>query len=157
MNRIMMNSEEPKKDIITQKDIITISELAHEFDVSTRSIRFYEEKGMISPGRTNGNQRFYTKRDRARLRLILRGKRFGYTLEEIAEIIGMTDVDYNEAEQLRKALKFGDRRLAEIRERISELQHLEHDLMALHEHMDSRLKELEVKKDKRAVEEYFEE
>lgn len=125
------------------KDTITISELAHEFDVSTRSIRFYEEKGMISPGRTNGNQRFYTKRDRARLRLILRGKRFGYTLEEIAEIIGMTDVDYNEAEQLRKALRFGEKRLAEIRERIVELEQLEHDFILLQNHMDNRLKELE--------------
>lgn len=125
------------------KDTITISELAHEFDVSTRSIRFYEEKGMISPGRTNGNQRFYTKRDRARLRLILRGKRFGYTLEEIAEIIGMTDVDYNEAEQLRKALRFGEKRLAEIRERIVELEQLEHDFILLQNHMDIRLKELE--------------
>lgn len=125
------------------KDTITISELAHEFDVSTRSIRFYEEKGMISPGRTNGNQRFYTKRDRARLRLILRGKRFGYTLEEIAEIIGMTDVDYNEAEQLRKALRFGEKRLAEIRERIVELEQLEHDFILLQNHMDTRLKELE--------------
>lgn len=130
-----------KEEIV--KDTITISELAHEFDVSTRSIRFYEEKGMISPGRTNGNQRFYTKRDRARLRLILRGKRFGYTLEEIAEIIGMTDVDYNEAEQLKKALRFGEKRMAEIRERIVELEQLEHDFILLQDHMDKRLKELE--------------
>lgn len=127
----------------TRKEKYTISELAHEFDISTRSIRFYEEKGMISPGRTNGNQRFYTKRDRARLRLILRGKRFGYTLDEIAEIIGMRDVNYDEAEQLKKALKFGEKRLAEIRERINELMNLEQDFMALQDHMDSRLKELE--------------
>jgi DNA-binding transcriptional MerR regulator len=66
-----------------------ISELASEFAISPRSIRFYEEKGLISPKRTAGNQRIYNKRDRARLKLILRGRRFGYSLEEISEMIAI--------------------------------------------------------------------
>jgi len=61
--------------------IYSISELADELDISTRAIRFYEEKGLISPKRTKGNHRIYSKRDRTRLKLILRGKRLGYSLD----------------------------------------------------------------------------
>jgi DNA-binding transcriptional MerR regulator len=74
----------------------TISELASELDISPSSIRFYEEKGLLSPERSSGNQRIYTHRERVRLKLILRGKRFGATLDEIAEMIGMADADVNE-------------------------------------------------------------
>lgn len=126
-----------------KSDDIPISKLAEEFDISTRSIRFYEEKGLISPRRTDGNQRVYSRRDRARLKLIVRGKRFGYSLDEIAEIIGMTDVDMDEADQVKKTLVFGERRLFEIRERIRELQHLEEDLLEFHDRMEKRLKELQ--------------
>ena len=70
----------------------SISDLAAEFDVTPRTIRFYEEKGLIAPRRSKGNQRIYAKRDRARLKLILRGKRFGYSLDEIAEMMGMNDI-----------------------------------------------------------------
>ena len=58
----------------------SISELAQEFDISSRTIRFYEEKGLIAPRRTKGNQRRYTAKDRFRLKWIIRGKRFGYSL-----------------------------------------------------------------------------
>ena len=121
----------------------TISQLAQELDISTRSIRFYEEKGLISPQRTEGNQRVYTKRDRARLKLILRGKRFGYTLSEIAEMIGMTDVDIAEEEQIRKSLRYGDKRLKEIQERIFELQQLELEMREVKGKLVQRLQEIE--------------
>ncbi len=124
------------------KETYTISALAEEFDISTRSIRFYEEKNLISPQRTDGNQRFYTRRDRARLKLILRGKRFGYSLEEIAEIIGMTDIDIDEEGQITKALKFGKKRLDELRERIHELTLLEQDLTTFQDKIQNRLEEL---------------
>lgn len=126
----------------TKKETYTISALAEEFDISTRSIRFYEEKNLISPKRTEGNQRFYTRRDRARLKLILRGKRFGYSLEEIAEIIGMTDIDIDEEEQIKKTLKFGKKRLDELRERINELTMLEQDLATFQERIQKRLDDL---------------
>ena len=131
-----------QRDMEHKKDTYTISALAEEFDISTRSIRFYEEKNLISPQRTEGNQRYYTRRDRARLKLILRGKRFGYSLEEIAEIIGMTDFDINEEEQITKTLKFGKKRLVELRERINELTLLEQDLMTFQDKIKERLKEL---------------
>ncbi len=121
----------------------TISELADEFDVSQRTIRFYEEKGLISPQRTKGKHRFYTKRDRARLKLILRGKRFGYSLDEIAEMIGMTDIDMCEAEQIERSLTYGDRKLNEIRDRIEELKLLEQDLLAVRQKLTSRLKRIQ--------------
>lgn len=119
-----------------------ISELAEELDISTRSIRFYEEKALISPGRTKGNHRFYTERDRIRLKMILRGKRFGYTLEEIAEIIGLGDIDMDEADQIRKSLAYGAQKLRDIRERINDLKLLEEDLIALGEKLTARLAKL---------------
>ena len=120
----------------------TISDLAAEFEVSPRTIRFYEEKGMITPQRTKGNQRKYTRRDRARLKLILRGKRFGYSLDEIAEMIGMTDLSVSEAEQIEKSLAYGEKKLAEIRERIRELELLQEDLLSVKEKLLNSLAKL---------------
>jgi len=124
-------------------DRFTISQLARALDISTRSIRFYEEKGMISPQRTSGNQRVYSKRDRARLKLILRGKRFGYNLTEIAEMIGLTNVDMDETEQIKKSLQYGEKKLSEIHERICGLQKLEQDLTKIKEKLIRRLQEIE--------------
>ncbi len=120
----------------------TISDLATEFDISTRSIRFYEEKNLISPRRTEGNQRIYSRRDHVRLKLILRGKRFGYSLEEISEIIGLTDFDLDEVEQIRKTLAMGQKKIIDIRERINDLKLLEEDLVSFQGKMDERLKDL---------------
>lgn len=121
----------------------SISQLAAELDISTRTIRFYEEKGLISPRRTAGNQRIYGKRDRARLKLILRGKRFGYSLEEIAEMIGMASVDLDEVEQIRRSLAYGDRKLTEIAQRMEELELLRQDISSVRDKLVTRLRELE--------------
>lgn len=128
-----------KKD---RKETCTISQIADELDISTRTIRFYEEKGLIRPDRTPGNQRIYTPRNKARLRLILRGKRFGFSLEEIAQMIGMADTQVGEAEQIQKSLAFGDAKLAEIRERKTELALLEQDILATRDKLLARLSEL---------------
>jgi len=122
----------------------TISQLAEEFDISTRTIRFYEEKGLIAPRRSKGNQRIYSRRDRARLELILRGKRFGYSLDEISEMVGMNDIDMNEADQIRKALEYGDRKLMEIQTRVEELSLLEQDIRAVKSNLIERLAEIEL-------------
>jgi len=76
-----------------------IAELAAEFGVTTRTVRFYEDKGLLSPGR-EGQRRVYSARDRVRLRLIMRGKRLGLSLEEIGELIDLYDVDPSEVTQL---------------------------------------------------------
>ena len=81
----------------------TISELAKEFDVTTRTIRFYEEKGLIHPAR-EGQKRLYSAADRVRIKLILRGKRIGLTLAECVEVIDMYDPDHDNHEQLHSLI-----------------------------------------------------
>jgi DNA-binding transcriptional MerR regulator len=81
----------------------TISELAQEFGITTRTIRFYEEKGLISPMR-EGQKRLYSNSDRVRIKLILRGKRIGMTLQECVDFIDMYDPEHNNAEQLRSLI-----------------------------------------------------
>jgi len=126
-----------------RKNQYLISELAEEFGITTRSIRYYEKQGLISPGRSNGNYRIFTRKDRARLRLILRGKRFGYSLEQIREMIGYWNAEPEESQQIRKSLNYGDQKLAEIRTRIKELQELENDLLSVKQKLLKRLKSLE--------------
>lgn len=87
-----------------------MGELAEELGVTTRTLRFYESEGLISPARA-GTARIYDHRDRARLRLILRGKRFGMSLAEIAEIVDMYD---GAASSERKQLEILLDRLGEI-------------------------------------------
>jgi DNA-binding transcriptional MerR regulator len=81
----------------------TISELAKEFGVTTRTIRFYEEKGLISP-RREGQKRLYSNADRVRIKLILRGKRIGMTLQECVDFIDMYDPEHNNTEQLNSLI-----------------------------------------------------
>ena len=123
-------------------ECFTISQLARELNISTRSIRYYEEKGLISPQRTRGNQRVYNRRDRARLKLILRGKRFGYNLNEIAEMIGLTDVNMEETEQIKKSLEYGEKKLSEIRDRITELEKLAQEMNTIKGKLQQRLKDI---------------
>ena len=125
--------------------MFTISELADELDISTRAIRFYEEKGLILPKRTKGNHRIYDKRNRARLKLILRGKRLGYSLEEISEMIGLANFNMEEEKQLEKSYTYGKRKLLEIDERMQELQILKEDLLAIQQKISKRMEELKIK------------
>lgn len=91
----------------------TISALAHEFALTTRAIRFYEDEGMLAPER-RGRARVYRERERVRLKLILRGKRLGLSLSEIREILDLYEVSRNEQAQLAKFLEV----LAERRARL---------------------------------------
>ncbi len=125
-----------------KKCTYTISQIAEELDISTRTLRFYEEKGLITPERTAGNQRIYTPRNKARVKLILRGKRFGFSMDEITEMIGMSNLETNEIQQIEKSLKFGDARLRDIEERKNELVLLEQDILATREKLIKRLGEL---------------
>lgn len=82
----------------------SISELAKEFDVTPRTLRFYEAQGILSP-RREGTKRFFSQRDRVRLRLVVRGKRLGFSLIELKNIIDMYDSEVGEAGQLQYLLK----------------------------------------------------
>jgi DNA-binding transcriptional MerR regulator len=121
----------------------TISQLAAEMGISPRSIRFYEEKGLVSPARTSGGYRIYTKRDRARLKLIQRGKRFGLSLDECAEILGLASVNLDEAEQIKKALIYGRRILDDVEGRLTELKRTRRELLDVEKRMRARLAGLE--------------
>lgn len=105
---------------MTSKDAYTISELSAEFDITTRTIRFYEEKGLLNPTR-NGNMRIYSPADRTKLKLILRGKRLGFTLEESRSIIEMYDPEKGNAGQLQSLL-------AKIRQKREQLEQQLHDI-----------------------------
>lgn len=112
----------------------TISELSKEFNITPRSIRHYEDERLIAPQR-NGSQRIYSKGDRVRLQLILRGKRIGFSLSEIREIINMYDSNSGEEKQTELLLrKITERRDAlyqqqqDIKTMLVELDQLEQKL-----------------------------
>ncbi|SDS09785.1 MerR family DNA-binding transcriptional regulator [Jiangella sp. DSM 45060] len=109
----------------------SIAELADEFGVTLRTIRFYEEQGLLTPAR-NGTRRIFADGDRVRLGLVLRGKRLGFPLDEIKTIIGMYDAEPGEVGQLRYLLDQVEHRRAELEQRrrdidatLSELAELE--------------------------------
>ena len=94
----------------------TIRDLAEEFDITTRTLRFYEEKGMLSPHR-QGQLRIYNAGDRTRLKLILRGKRLGLDLQESSEIIAMYNPGTNNQKQLKALLaKIGEKKIQLVRQ-----------------------------------------
>jgi len=94
-----------------------IADLAKEFDVTTRTLRFYEDEGLIAPARL-GQRRIFSQRDRVRLKLILRGKRLGFSLDEIREIVNLYDAPPGELGQIRFFLdKIRERRAALERQR----------------------------------------
>jgi DNA-binding transcriptional MerR regulator len=87
----------------TERAEFSISELAREFDVTPRAIRFYEDQGLLAP-RREGQRRVYSPRDRTRLKLTLRGKRLGLTLSEIRDLIDMYEPGRDERPQLERFL-----------------------------------------------------
>lgn len=112
----------------------SISDLAREFEITPRSIRHYEDQKLISPER-NGSQRIYSKGDRVRLQLILRGKRIGFSLSEIREIIDMYDPSAGDEKQTELLIrKIAERRIAlyqqqqDIKTMLAELDQLEQKL-----------------------------
>ncbi len=102
----------------------TISELAREFDLTTRAIRFYEDCGLLTPerGGAGGRQRVYTARDRTRLKLTLRGKRLGLSLAEIKELVDMYESPRDSVPQLRKLLTVLDEHRGQIELQLADLQ-----------------------------------
>ena len=123
----MMMQTNPSRD--THNTSYSISDLAREFGVTTRAIRFYEDEGLLWPGRS-GRQRVYSTRDRVRLKLILRGKRLGFSLNEVGEIIDMYDSNPGEAGQLRYFLE-------QIRQRRETLKQQYHDIDVTLQELDT--------------------
>ncbi len=118
-----MNRIEPEA-----RDLFSIADLASEFGISTRAIRFYESKGLLSPERV-GATRIFRRRDRARLLLILRGKRLGFSLRDISDYLSLYDADRNQqvtllTEKVDERIALLERQRDDLETTISELREI---------------------------------
>lgn len=113
----------------------TISQLAHEFDVTPRTLRHYEEEGLISP-RRKGQRRIYSRRDRGRLRLTLQGKRVGFSLAEIREMLDLYDLKDGQETQMAFSLE-------RFRERIVGLQNQRKEIDATIAELEQNCRKIE--------------
>jgi DNA-binding transcriptional MerR regulator len=104
----------------TQPETLTIREMCQHFNVTPRALRFYEDKELLAPQRL-GARRLYSHRDRARLTLILRGKRFGFSLEDIRQLLAMYDHRGSNAAQLERTMELALERLAQMKSQRDEL------------------------------------
>ena len=116
---------------------LTIGELAREFDLTTRAIRFYEDCGLLAPQRV-GRNRVYTARDRTRLKLTLRGKRLGLTLAEVKELVDMYESPRDTLPQLKKFLVVLATHRAQLEQQMADL-HITLDEVRAHEKEGKRL------------------
>lgn len=110
-----VNRPEPEN-----RDLYAIADLAREFGISTRAIRFYESKGLLSPERVGGT-RVFRRRDRARLILILRGKRLGFSLRDIAEYLSLYDA-HSQTAQVSLLVEMVDQRIELLESQLTDLQ-----------------------------------
>jgi DNA-binding transcriptional MerR regulator len=115
----------------------TIGELAREFDLTTRAIRFYEDCGLIAPQRA-GRNRVYTQRDRTRLKLTLRGKRLGLTLAEVKELVDMYESPRDTRPQMQKYLVVLGAHRAQLEQQLADL-HATLDEVRAHEREAQRV------------------
>ena len=125
----------------TEQETWTIAQVADEFGVTHRTVRHYEDLGLLSPER-RGQQRIYHRRDRTRLNLILRGKRLGFPLEEIRTIIDLYDVPRGRASQLEYVLGQIDDRRADLEQRRRDLDDALKELDAFEESCHADLERL---------------
>ena len=119
------------------RDLFAIADLAREFGISTRAIRFYESKGLLAPERVGG-ARIFRRRDRARLILILRGKRLGFSLRDISDYLGLYDT---QSQTAQVALLVGkvDERLLLLEAQLADLETTIGELREIRKLADERL------------------
>lgn len=103
------------------RDLFAIADLAREFGISTRAIRFYEAKGLLNPERV-GATRVFRRRDRARLMLILRGKRLGFSLRDISEYLSLYEADRTQTAQVQHLIDMVDKRLTLLENQMTDLE-----------------------------------
>lgn len=118
-----------------------ITELAKSYNVTTRTIRYYEELGLLKPDRTAGNKRIYSKSEVVKMKLILRGKKYGFTLEEIKEMILLFDKDRTGKQQLERTIEFGHEKILQIEEKMQELQDMKREMEQLLAKFKEKLQE----------------
>lgn len=130
----------------TKKQTYSISELAREFDVTTRSVRFYEDQGLLRPER-RGQTRIFSSKDRVRLKLILRGKRMGFSLAETKELFDLWDETLSGNEkQLLKMLEILEARRAQLEQQKNDIAQAEIEMETAEARCREALAELQKKK-----------
>jgi len=140
-----MSAVAPETDA-AERRLYTIGDLAQEFGISPRAIRFYEDQGLLAPQRLGGN-RVYTHRDYARLVLILRGKRLGFSLSDIREMLDLYYADPCHQEQLRVSLTKGRKRIAELERQLAEITQTLEELRNIEATAVAMLREPEPERD----------
>jgi DNA-binding transcriptional MerR regulator len=122
----------------------SISDLSKEFDITTRSIRFYEDQGLISPAR-KGQTRIYNQRDKVRLKLILRGKRLGFSLAETGRLFELYDVDKTSAKQLSSIIELIHDKKYDLKQQLEDINAVLIELNDLEDNCQETLKSLDSK------------
>ncbi len=125
------------------REFYTITELTREFDISTRTLRFYEDEGLIAPVR-RGRTRLFRPSDRVLIRQIMRGKRLGFSIAEIREIIQMYKTPPGEAGQLHTIVEKVEEKRAELRQKRKDIEETLAELDAVEEACVNRLAEMRV-------------
>jgi len=136
----------PSKQMTSKISLTTysISDLSKEFDITTRSIRFYEDQGLISPTR-KGQTRIYNQRDKVRLKLILRGKRLGFSLAETGRLFELYDVDKTSAKQLNSIMELIHNKKSDLKQQLEDINAVLIELNDLENNCKQTLKSLETK------------
>jgi DNA-binding transcriptional MerR regulator len=124
----------------TERAEFSISELAREFEITPRAIRFYEDQGLLAP-RREGQRRVYTPRDRTRLKLTLRGKRLGLTLSEIRELIDMYEPGRDERPQLERFLAVLEAHKASLLQQRADIEAQLGEIQSFEKKIRKRLKQ----------------
>lgn len=106
----------------------SIKVIAKEYAVTTRTLRYYEELGILKPTRPHNGMRHYSKREEAKIKLIIRGKKYGFSLEEIKEMVLLFDLDRTGVRQLERTIEYGQQKLKEIDDKIQELYEIRQDI-----------------------------
>ncbi|GAA0360157.1 MerR family DNA-binding transcriptional regulator [Bowmanella denitrificans] len=125
---------------MTTNPTFSIGELAKEFDITPRSIRFYEEQGLLEPDR-NGQVRIYQNKDRVRLKLILRGKRLGFSLAETKTLFNLYDSDQNSKAQNQVILEMITDKRAVLNQQLEDIRMLMNELDDLEERCRAELEQ----------------
>ena len=112
---------------MSDEQMMTIREMCDMFDVTPRTLRFYEQKELLFPVR-EGQKRLFSRRDRARLKLILRGKRFGFSLEEIRQLLDLYDMGDQQHTQIARTYEIAQQRLDDLQKQRDELDAAINDL-----------------------------
>lgn len=126
---------------MNQITTFSIGELAREFDITTRSIRFYEDQGLLAPAR-HGQTRLYTNRDKVRLKLILRGKRLGFSLAETKRLFDLYDADSSSESQLYKILELIDEKKVSLKQQLEDIKVLLVELSNLEDRCRDELQQV---------------